>query len=432
MPEPQSSQNQTTRRFLVLLWALVAAISVVTPLVIVPYSFDVFRTPKDVVFLSLSLLLIAFAVGGALLSDDVARLFRMRSPIMMVALAAPAWTGVASLMSLRPAASLWKPLTVVCCAAFVIAVLLTAKGRHFSAIAVVLIPAAINAALATAQSMHLWSPWAVDPRMPMRVRTTGLIGNPNDLGSYLVLPALAAFAAAIAWRRRKWLYAVAVLLLLGLASAQSVTPLAAAGAGLFTMAMMSSTRRLRFSGLAAVLALVVIAAAHPASRARFQRLFESASVGRLPEMTSFRVVPAATAFRMFLDRPLVGVGPGSFSALYMSYKLRTDEAFPQWIRLGNENFGQVHNDHLQVLAETGLPGYAIFVTGLALLAAITFRRGEPPDERARFARTFAFPAAVAFAVLALAQFPLQLTAPMVPALFLGALCFAWSAPHEDT
>jgi O-antigen ligase len=431
MPKSAASEAVESSRFLGLLWWLVAAISIASPLVMAPYSYDVFRTPKDVVFVSLSLILISTAVGGALLSDNFARQCRTRSPIVILALLATAWTAITSMTSLRPAVSLWKPLTVASFASFVIAVLLTTKRRELSALAVVFIPAAINAALATSQSTGLWTPWVVDARTALRVRTTGLIGNPNDLGTYLVLPTLAAFAALIAWPHRKWLYVLAVLLLVGIASAQSVTPVIAALGGLFTMALTSSTRRVRLSGLAAVLALVAIAAVHPASRARFARLKESASIGQLPELTSFRVAPAMSALRMFLDRPFVGVGPGSFSALYMTYKLRTDEAFPEWIRPGSENYGQAHNDHLQVLAETGLPGYAILVASLALLGSITFRTTTQTDGRARFARTFALPAAVAFTLLALAQFPLQLTAPMVPALFLGTLCFAWTAPDEN-
>jgi hypothetical protein len=149
-------------------------------------------------------------------------------------------------------------------------------------------------------------------------------------------------------------------------------------------------------------------------------------------MTSYRIMPAATAVEMFLDRPLVGIGPGSFSALYMSYKREIDEKYPQWLRLANESFGQAHNDHLQILAETGLPGYLMFVAALVLLARVSFRRNDAVDAtdlKAQFARIFAFPAVACFAVLAVAQFPLQLTAPTVPALYLAALCFAWT--HES-
>lgn len=420
-------------RFLTLLWSIVVATVVATAFAMVPGSLDVFRTPKDVVFLTLSLVLLAVGATGALLSDDLGRiLLRLRTPVVFLAAVAAAWTAVAAAASLRPGVSLWKPLTVVCFAVFFAAALLTARGRNLTAIMIVLIPAAINAIVAALQSTHIWAPWVVDPRIPERVRTTGLIGNPNDLGTYLVLPALAALAAGIAWPRQKWLYAFTAVLMIGIASAQSVTPLMGAVAGLFLMAMTSNTRRLRIYGMGAVLALIIVAAIHPASRARFQRLYENASSGQLPEMTSFRVVPAATALRMFLDRPLVGVGPGTFSALYMTYKERTDQAFPQWVRLGNESFAQAHNDHAQVLAETGLPGYLIFLAALALLASITLRRrGDVSDPRARFARTFALPAAAAFAVLALAQFPLQLTAPMVPAIYLAALCFAWTETDES-
>lgn len=414
-----------------MVWALVAAIVIITPLMMIPSSFDVFRTPKDIALLTLSLLLLAVGIAGALLSDEIARVMNVRSPALFVAIAAAAWTAVVSVTSLRPVMSLWKPLTVVSFATFFAAVLILGGKRGLPALMLVFVPAAINATVALLQSTKIWFPWAVDPRMPQRLRTSGFIGNPNDLGMYLLLPAIAAIAAAIVWSRHKWLFAIAGLLLVGIASAQSVTPVLALLAGLFAMTFIGGTRRLRIAAIAASLVLVALAFAHPASRARFDRLQKSAASGRLPELTSYRVVPAATAVRMFSERPLLGVGPGTFSATYMTEKLKTDERFPQWIRSRNDTFAQVHNDHLQLLAETGLPGYLIFLTALGLLGAITFRRSTSTDPRARFARLFAFPAAFAFAVGALAQFPLQLTAPMVPALFFAGLCFAWKDARED-
>jgi hypothetical protein len=426
MSAPQAEHSKATRRFLTLLWCLVAATAISAPLAMVPGSFDVFRTPKDVVFLTLSLLLISLGAAGALLSDEIGGALRPRGTAVFVALAAAAWTGIATLTSLRPTVSLWKPLTVVCFAAFFTAVVILARRRGLPALLIVFIPAAINATVSTLQSTGIWYPWAVDPRIPQRLRTTGLIGNPNDLGTYLVVPAIAAIAAAVVWRNHKWLYALAALLLVGVASAQSVTPVVAAAAGLFALMTTGGSRRLRIAVIVAAFALVFAATAHPGSRERFQRLFAVASSGQLPEITSFRVVPAATALQMFRERPLVGVGPGTFSATYMTEKLKADEAFPQWIRPRNVLFAQVHNDHLQVLAETGIPGYLLFIGALALLGAITFRAPLSDDPRARFARLFAFPAALTFGVLALAQFPLQLTSPMVADLHLAALCFTWT------
>jgi O-antigen ligase len=431
MPAPQAEHSKPTRIFLTLLWCLVVATAIAAPLAMVPGSFDVFRTPKDVVFLTLSLLLIAAGAAGALLSDEIGRILQPRGPAVLVALAAAAWTAVTTMTSVRPVISLWKPLTAVCFAAFFMAVVILAARRGLAALVIVFIPAAINAAIGLLQSTGIWYPWAVDPRIPERLRTTGLIGNPNELGTYLVVPAIAAIAAAVVWRRQKWLYAVAALLLVGVASAQSVTPVLAVAAGLFAMTVAGGTRFLRLAALVAALALVLAATVHPGSRQRFARLFSNVSSGSLPEITSFRVLPAAAALEMFRERPLAGVGPGSFSALYMTEKLKAEEAHPQWIRSQSPMFAQVHNDHLQVLAETGLPGSLLFLGALVLLAAISFRAPATPDERVRFARLFAFPAALTFAVLALAQFPMQLTSPMVADVYLAALCFTWTGPDAS-
>lgn len=432
MSAPQAEHSKPTRSFLTLLWCLVGLTAVATPLAMVPGSFDVFRTPKDVVFLTLSLLLIAAGAAGALLSDEIGRILRPRGPAVLIALAAAAWTAVTTLTSVRPAISFWKPLTVVCFAALFMAVVVLAGRRGLAALVIVFIPASINALVALLQSTGIWYPWAVDPRIPLRMRTTGLIGNPNELGTYLVVPAIAAIAAAVVWRQQKWLYAVAALLLVGVASAQSVTPVLAVAAGLLAMTIAGGTKSLRVAALVAGLALVLAATVHPGSRQRFARLFSDASSRSLPEITSFRVMPAAAALDMFRDRPLVGVGPGTFSATYMTAKLRAEEAYPQWIRPRTQMFAQVHNDHLQVLAETGLPGYLLFLGALVLLATISFRAPATSDERVRFARLFAFPGVLTFAVLALAQFPMQLTSPMVAAVYLAALCFTWTESSAST
>ena len=124
-----------------------------------------------------------------------------------------------------------------------------------------------------------------------------------------MIVAIAAIAAAVVWRNHKWLYALAALMLVGVASAQSVTPVLAAAAGLFALATTGGSRRLRVAVIVAGLALVFLAAAHPGSRQRFQRLFAAASSGRLPEITSFRVVPAAAGHAMieYSNRALSGL-----------------------------------------------------------------------------------------------------------------------------
>ena len=94
------------------------------------------------------------------------------------------------------------------------------------------------------------------------------------------------------------------------------------------------------------------------------------------------------------------------------------------------NWGDVHNDHLQVAAETGLPGYACFLIAIAVGAGRR-RRAVAASERAAFAHALRWPLAVVIVVLSLAEFPLELAAPRLGLLTLGALCLTWDEDHVE-
>jgi O-antigen ligase len=95
------------------------------------------------------------------------------------------------------------------------------------------------------------------------------------------------------------------------------------------------------------------------------------------------------------------------------------------------NFGETHNDHLQVLAESGLPGYLILLAGLVYVARISFRRKrEETDLRGRIASTLALPLVCGLAANMLAGFPLQLAAPAYTYAILGAACIAWRVDDD--
>ena len=147
-------------------------------------------------------------------------------------------------------------------------------------------------------------------------------------------------------------------------------------------------------------------------------------------LTSNRVPAAMTTFDMFRDRPLLGLGPHVFQARYMPYRMKLEERHPEFIQLGRDNFGEAHNDHLQVLAETGIPGYVLLLLFAGSIAMLTLRRPALDDDRARFAGAFAFPAVAAFLAVALGQFPMELTAASVTYTYAAALCFAWR-PDAD-
>ena len=153
---------------------------------------------------------------------------------------------------------------------------------------------------------------------------------------------------------------------------------------------------------------------------------ESILSGNFMALTSARLPAYAASAQMFFDHPITGVGPRGFSARYMTYKLEIDEQFPHWMRLANSSFGEAHNDHLQILAETGLPGYALYLAALFVIARFSVR-GVARDETEQdaFVRLFAFPAVVGFAVAQLAQFPLYHVAPTSSAIFIATLLIVW-------
>jgi len=90
----------------------------------------------------------------------------------------------------------------------------------------------------------------------------------------------------------------------------------------------------------------------------------------------------------------------------------------------------VHNEHLQLLAEAGVPAYLLFLAGLTWWSLPSFQRSTPgamalPDVRDHFLRISSLPFAASAFILSLAQFPLHLAAVINSWLFLAALRAAW-------
>lgn len=101
-----------------------------------------------------------------------------------------------------------------------------------------------------------------------------------------------------------------------------------------------------------VLALGIGAFAATASDRLKEKYAErSSSISSFEEDSSAmgRIRSWGVAVRMWSDHPITGVGPRNFTLLYRRYG-RTDEVHV------------AHNSYLQMLAETGLPGFGLFVS----------------------------------------------------------------------
>jgi O-antigen ligase len=141
--------------------------------------------------------------------------------------------------------------------------------------------------------------------------------------------------------------------------------------------------------------------------------------GEYNALATERFTAFTAAWSMFLDHPITGVGPGAFSWQYYDYKIRAEQRYPSLRNAYTRgtNYGEVHNDHLQALAEGGVVGYAGFVAMAGALGVLSFTiPARAPDWRLRFAHHLALPLAVFWIVLSLAQFPM---------VHLAALCVGW-------
>jgi len=77
-----------------------------------------------------------------------------------------------------------------------------------------------------------------------------------------------------------------------------------------------------------------------------------------PVSWSTRLPPWLVAWRMFLDAPWLGQGPGGFSLGYEHYLAALE--LPAWVILDSRHIPWAHNLYLELLSERGLLGFIAF------------------------------------------------------------------------
>ncbi len=177
--------------------------------------------------------------------------------------------------------------------------------------------------------------------------------GPNQLAAFLVLTLPLALGAAIDARSRGLLAYAAPALALGLGAlvlvlTGSLGGWVSLGGGAAAFAGLALTRK---RGRPALVVAAAAAAALLVGLALFSPLLERAAA-RSHSLHVRRAYWTA-AGRVFAERPVLGVGLGNFEDHYA----RVKGDVQQEVR-------QVHNDYLQVLAETGLLGFLAFAAFL--------------------------------------------------------------------
>jgi len=213
------------------------------------------------------------------------------------------------------------------------------------------------------QSRYLLSP-------EKSLHAFSIFGNPNLLAEFLAVSLPASLYCAIGGRSRLYVrtvFAVATaVIVIALALTGSRAALLAGSAGAIAAAVISSKNSrkpgiLTMSTAAAVIVLVTVS-----------YIFITAGIRGKKDSTLLRLHYWKTAVEMFDDRPL-GSGPGTFSLRYLPYQEKYFKSENHYKHLGRllsiEKPGHPHNEYLNALVETGLPGAfllaAFFMSGIA-------------------------------------------------------------------
>jgi O-antigen ligase len=398
------------------------------PLFFSPTGKDAFRLPEELLLRGGAIAITAAALVGLINGRWRFSRESLRRPPILFAVLALGWCVVSTLLSRNRSLSL---TTLAYVAAVVVLAVATSwvvrRLDWWIAILIVLLPALVNMIALILQVLRIWN-----LHLPLHERPVGLLGNADYVGAYLVGAVVLALTAAIAVRRHRAVMAMmSGALALGVLLSQSVTALLALVSASIATFCLLNLRRALITTVALCVAVAIAGASYGPLRSRINRARESLEDRNYDALISGRLEAFLAAWQMAKDRPLTGVGPGCYHYEFLPYRLRVDEQYPELLRYASKgaNFGEVHNDHLQLLAETGVVGYVLFLTAIGAVAWRSFRRPgkqEKVDEIRRHARLLALPLSVALLVVSAAQFPLELAPVLMTYVYLGNLVFAWS------
>lgn len=426
MPRPRNADRTWDHPILLLLLAGAALV----PLVVSFSGADHFRLPKELL-LYVVVILATAATGIALVLQKVSIDWRALRVPLALAGAGLGWGILTTLTSTHRALSIealiWGTALVVL---FLLTAIFAGRGNLDLIAAAVLFPAVVNSAVVILQAARIWNPWVFPTTVDRRLTHNALLGNADIVGAYLAAPLL--FAAALALvtpGRRRAIYAlVAAFIGAGILASQTLTAIIALAASVLALLVFWRPRLGVVFAVVGVLLLAGVLLAYPAMRKRLAYVVEGVRTRHWSQVLTGRTIPFAAAWAMFADRPLVGMGPGTFKYHYMQYQVKLRDERPALFARPHGvvmNFGEAHNDHLQALAEIGLPGYLLFLAGIGYVASRS-RVRRPDDPRARLGALLAAPFAVLLLVMMIAQFGFQVAAPAYAYVFLTGACVAWT------
>ena len=193
-----------------------------------------------------------------------------------------------------------------------------------------------------------------DPHRDLLHRITGFMGQWMTYSGLLMLALilLGAYASCHGLRGIKWILPVFILICLALIVSQTRNAWMGAVAGMGALFLIRKPR-------AFPLLLVGVIAIYIISPASIKQRIQS-GLDMNDTTTRTRIECFYTSMRLIQDNPWFGVGPKNVK--YEALKYRREHEFPDWV------YQHMHNNILQVAAETGIPGLLLWLWFMIRLA----------------------------------------------------------------
>jgi O-antigen ligase len=415
-------------RIMAALGWLTVVLLVAVPLAVTPGLIDRYRVIKESLSRAHGILaglglVVALAFAGTTRFREMLR----ERAVVAVAGCGVLWAIVTTVVSTHRAYSMESLIT------FLTGVLVFASAWYAApripllALDLLVPVVLLNTLLVTLQEYGIYQPFHSDPGVGPHVRSTALLGNPNIVGSSMVLMAVIFAAAAVrsGGARRAWQAFGALTAAAGVLVSQTRTAMIALVAGVILLAIGRSVKRAVIVVAAAAALLGIATALRMPAITKLLALPQAIAARGVVYATSGRVLSALVALEMIRDHPVTGLGLGTFKAQYMPYAVPVIDGRQLPPGIVSVNFGEAHNDHLQLIAETGFPGYLLF---LALVVVLVSRIRATPgrDPREQVARGLIVPLAGTLLVLCLAQFPLYVPITRHLLVTMAGLLMGWS------
>jgi len=255
-----------------------------------------------------------------------------------------------------------------------------------------------------------------------RLDVSAFVGNDGVLALGLALGTLICLGLVLLAQSRAIRIAggAGLVVHLGaLAVSQSLTAVTALATGSIVLLVLSAQRR----SLAGTLIVACVLAGglllQPSVSRRVHDALGHVRAGDWDAALTYRAGPWAAAVEMARSRPLVGWGPGTFGAEFVTHRLAAEIHFHR--RFVNPflagAYSEAHSEYLQAAAEGGIPAALAAVAALgALLIALLRAIRRTPDGPVRREAIVLVAILCAGAAAALTWFPLQRPITAIPLL----------------